>query len=64
MLFSRFRFGVAVTSVPLLGGSLEGLQFDNMRATLMVPLEGNGLSCGKSVLCVAMAKIQSSFKAK
>jgi len=57
MLFSRFRFGVAVSSVPLLGGSLEGLQFDNMRATLVVPPEGGkGLSCGKSVLCVAMAK--------
>src|SRR5882762_5466571 len=64
MLFSRFRFGVAVTSVPLCGSSLEGLQFNNTRTTLVVPPKGgNGLSCGKSVLFVAMAKGSKRVKA-
>jgi hypothetical protein len=65
MLFFRFRFGVAVTSVPLLGSSVEGLQSDNKQATLVAQPEGdNGVSCGESVLCVTMAKDSKRLKAK
>jgi hypothetical protein len=64
MLFSRFRFGVAITSVPLCGSSLEGFRFRNAGATLVVTPQANGLSCGESVFCVAMAKNSQCHKTK
>ena len=64
MLLPRLRFGVAITSVPLCGSSLEGFRFSNAGATLVVPPQGNGLSCGKSVFCVAMAKNSQCHKTK